>query len=517
LFDDQTAEGARVPGYAREADIDVFAQARVYYQETEQWLAGAEAAELAHAECEERLAGRGRELLRLLHQAQLDLRAAREPRRELVTGPDGVARRRAEQGHRRQLATIFGRVTVTRIAYRAPGAPNVHPADEQLSLPPGRHSHGLCRRVVIEDARGSFGQACAAITRATGVRIGKRQAEEIIRAAAADFGDFYRGRERRRPPGAAPGDVLCLSCDAKGIVMRPGQLRAEAARNARKAVPRQEGRLSRGEVKNRKRMAEVGAVFDIIPAARTADDILPPPGRHAGPPPPAPRATGKWLTASVADDAAAVVAAVFAEADRRDPAHQRTWVALADGNVHQIRRIRAEAAARKITITIVCDFIHVIEYLQTAAWCFFPEASPDAGPWVRARARAVLHGQATQVAAAIRDAITAAGTTISAAKRKAATRTASYLDAKAPWLDYPAALASGWPISSGVIEGACRYLVKDRMDITGARWGTTTAEAVLKIRALLANDDFDAYWAYHLAREHQRNHPQPRTSHELAA
>ena len=126
----------------------------------------------------------------------------------------------------------------------------------------------------------------------------------------------------------------------------------------------------------------------------------------------------------------------------------------------------------------------------------------------------MLHGQATQVAAAIRGAITTAGATLTAASRKAAAKTASYLDAKAPWLDYPAALAAGWPISSGVIEGACRYLVKDRMDITGARWTTDTAEAVLKIRALLANNDFDAYWAYHLQREHQRHH---QASYQLAA
>jgi hypothetical protein len=482
-----------------------------------EWLGGAQAAELDHAGLEEQIAARTREVERLLLQEHLDLRAEREQRLDDVTGPEGLQRSRAEKGHSRLLATTLGQVRVTRIAYRAPGAPNVHPADAQLNLPPGKHSHGLCRLTAIEAARGSVGRACAAVGRVTGVRIGTRQAQQIIRAAAADFGGFYAGREHGGPPGGAPGAVLGLSCDAKGIVMRPGQLRAEAARNARKAVPRQEGRLSRGEVKTRKRMAEVGAVFDITPAARTADDILPPPGPQAGPPLPAPRATGKWLTASVADDAAAVVASVFAEADRRDPAHQRTWIALADGNVHQIRRIRAEAAARKITITIVCDFIHVIEYLWTAAWCFFPEASPQAGPWVRARARAVLHGQATQVAAAIRGAITTAGATLTATQRKAAAKTASYLDAKAPWLDYPKALAAGWPISSGVIEGACRYLVKDRMDITGARWGTSTAEAVLKIRALQANNDFDAYWAYHLQREHQRNHPQPQTSYQLAA
>lgn len=77
---------------------------------------------------------------------------------------------------------------------------------------------------------------------------------------------------------------------------------------------------------------------------------------------------------------------------------------------------------------------------------------------------------------------------------------------KAHYLDYPTALAAGCPIATGVIEGACRQLVKDRMDITGARWSADGAEAVLKLRAVRTNDDFDDYWRYHLEHERQRNH-----------
>ena len=235
---------------------------------------------------------------------------------------------------------------------------------------------------------------------------------------------------------------------------------------------------------------------------------------RTGPQPPARRARRKWVTASVARPAADVVADVFAEASRRDPGHERTWIALVDGNVHQLDRIRAEAAARSIDITIICDFIHVIEYCWKAAWCFFPEASPDAGPWVRQHALAVLNGQARHVAAAIRALITAGGGQLSAAKRRQAETAAGYLDAKAPYLDYPTALAAGWPISSGVIEGPCRHLAKDRTDITGARRGTGTAEAVLKLRALTANDDFDAYRTHHLQQERRRNDP---ASYQLTA
>ena len=67
-------------------------------------------------------------------------------------------------------------------------------------------------------------------------------------------------------------------------------------------------------------------------------------------------------------------------------------------------------------------------------------------------------------------------------------------------------MAKGYPIATGVIEGACRYLVKDRMEITGARWGLEGGEAVLKLRALAINGDLDAYWEFHETQEYQRNY-----------
>ncbi len=195
---------------------------------------------------------------------------------------------------------------------------------------------------------------------------------------------------------------------------------------------------------------------------------------------------------------------MFDEADRRDPNHQRAWVALVDGNNHQIDRIHTEAAARGIDLPVVIDFIHVLEYLWGAAWCFHPEADPAAETWVAQRARAVLDGNATAVAAGIRRRATKTG--LSKDKRKKADDAARYLTNKAGYLDYPTALANGWPIATGVIEGAVRHLVKDRMDITGARWTADGAEAILKLRALHTNGDFDAYWLHHLNRERQRNH-----------
>jgi hypothetical protein len=466
------------------------------------WLDGTEAGRLTHGELEAQLAAAGRELIRQLLQDHLDLRAAREERCSVVTGADRVTRSRAESGHQRPLATVFGQVRVTRMAYRAPGAANLYPADAALNLPAGKYSHGLRRLAAAQAARGSFGDGTEAIRRSAGLRIGKRQVENLARAAAADVDSFYAAA---RPPAAsaAATDVLVISADGKGIIMRPGSLRPRARQNAARNRAKLATRLTRGEVRHHKRMAEVGAVYDITPAPRDPASIIARPG--AGPPQPAapaPAARGKWLTASIAAEIRHVIAAVFDEAERRDPGHTRPWVALADGNPHQIRRITAEAARRDAPVTILIDFIHVLEYLWQAAWALHREADPAAETWVAAHARAILHGHTPHVAAAIR----AAASTLTGARQAAAAQAARYLDTKHPYLGYPRALTAGWPISTGVIEGACRYLVKDRMDITGARWSVPGAEAILKLRALTANGDFDTYWTHHLQQEQHRNH-----------
>jgi hypothetical protein len=129
-----------------------------------EWFGGPQAAALTHAELEDHLDARGRELLRRLHQDHLGLRAARQQRRDNVTGSDGIPRTRVEAGHQRSLVTVFGDVTVTQMAYRAPAAGNLHPADAELNLPAEKHSHGLRKLTATESARNSFESAAQAIT-----------------------------------------------------------------------------------------------------------------------------------------------------------------------------------------------------------------------------------------------------------------------------------------------------------------------------------------------------------------
>jgi hypothetical protein len=186
---------------------------------------------------------------------------------------------------------------------------------------------------------------------------------------------------------------------------------------------------------------------------------------------------------------------------------------LVDGARYQLDLIRAKAERRGVHIHILVDFIHVLEYLWRAAWCFYQDADPAAEPWVAAHALRILAGEANPVIQALQTQAANAGLT--AHQRGGVDARIRHLQAKREFLGYDTALARGWPIATGVIEGACRHLIGDRLDITGARWGLHGAEAVLKLRALVTNGDFDAYWQFHVRQEHRRVH-QARYKHPLA-
>ncbi len=148
--------------------------------------------------------------------------------------------------------------------------------------------------------------------------------------------------------------------------------------------------------------------------------------------------------------------------------------------------------------------MHVLEYLWKAAKAWLPPDAPSVAQWVGDKTLQLLQGKVKSIVRNLRRGATAKG--MSTKQREPIDQCATYLANHAAYLNYPLYLAKGYPIATGVIEGACRHLVKDRMDITGARWGLEGGEAVLKLRALVINGDFDAYWDFHEQQEYQRNH-----------
>ena len=461
----------------------------------------------------------GRELLRGLVQLSLDGQAEREVRLPRVTGQDGVPRTRAEPGHDRPVVTRLGEVRVRRIAYRSgvTGAGSLFPRDAVLNLPPLGYSWGLQRLAQMFCGAVSYEQAHEFVLAATGVSIGKRQLEQIIMAAAADAERFYQDRlqDQAGPAGAGEDQQerlppLAISADGKGVAMRP-EARRRRTRAPEQKVRTFEKRAGTGEKKGCKRMAETGCVFDVaVPEperdgpARTPEQVMrPDPGDE---PPARPHAVNRWYTCDITAGRDVTIGKVFDEAERRDPGHARTWIALVDGDVHQLGLIQAAAAARGITLTILVDFIHVLEYLWKTAWCFHAPRDPAMEDWVIAQGLDILHGRTGEVITRIARLAEDHPPKPGGEHAKIIRKTLSYLENKQPYLDYPAALANGWPIATGVIEGACRHLVQDRMGITGARWGLAGAQAMLWLRAINASGDTSAYWDWHIQQEHHRNH-----------
>ena len=198
------------------------------------FLDGTDAGGLSHAELEQRLDRDGRELLRRLLDDHLALRAIREQRPEQVIGDEGLVRGRVESGHKRALETVFGTVTVERLAYRAPGLANLHPADAGLNLPVERHSHGLRKLAAAQAARGSFQDAVEAIERSTGQQLGRRQVQELAQLAAVDFEDFY---EARRPKRSKAGQLLVLAAARQGDRDAPRRAASQGRHPSRPGWP----------------------------------------------------------------------------------------------------------------------------------------------------------------------------------------------------------------------------------------------------------------------------------------
>jgi hypothetical protein len=476
-------------------------QARNNFEHIIGYMDSEEACSMTHSDLERELEKKGRELMRILLQEHLEARGPGQCEQP-VRGADGIERSRTRH-QERKLETVFGTVSVERVGYGQEGTESLHPLDAELNLPDERYSLELRRRVAEEAAKSSFDETLESIGKSTGGHVPKRQVEELVMRAARDFDAFYAMRQEKPTIGEQGRSIMVISVDGKGVVMRRQDLREQTRKAAMEREHKMSTRLSKGEKKNAKRMATVATVYTIAPFVRKPEDLVAENNSaRAGPPRPRPEQKRVW--ASLEKTPEEVIEEAFQEASYRDPDHKKNWIALVDGNKPQIRILRSVAKKKGIDLTIIVDVIHVIEYLWDAGRAFHPEASSELENWVRVRLLEILRGKVGYVAGGMRRSATRRS--LLSAQRKPVDTCANYLLTHAPYLKYNHYLSQGYPIATGVIEGACRHLVKDRMEATGARWSLTGAEAVLRLRALRSSHDFDEYWRFHEKKEYECNH-----------
>lgn len=477
-----------------------YPRARAQFEELADYMSSSEAWAMKEPELERELEARARKVLREMLQEHLDARGPGE-----AIGPvrDAKGEERTDTRlHDRGLKTAFGRLEIARLGYAAPGDESLHPRDGELNLPAELYSLELRRRMALEASRGSFDEAVEMVQRTTGSAIPKRQAEELVVRAAKDFDPFYaRGTLAAASTGSGP--ILVVSVDGKGVRMIQRDLREGTRKAAAKAKAERSGG-TQGQEEHRKRMATVAVVYTVDRYARTPEQFtaaLRP--RTDADHERRPRPENKRVWASLEQDPEQVIADAIREARSRDPKLEKTWAALVDGNDTQLDVLVRLDGQQQLSLIIIVDIMHVYGYLCKAGLAFHAQGSAALAEWIDERLLNILRGRASLVAAGIRRSATLRA--LSVVERKPVDRCADYLLKYAAHLQYDKYLEMGLPIATGVVEGACRHLVMDRMDC-GGLWSLATAEAVLKLRALRSSGDFDDYWSFHEEAEYRRAH-----------
>jgi hypothetical protein len=418
-----------------------------------------------------------------------------------VTVPDGPTWERLPELHHRRYVSLFGPFTLARTVYGSREGQKLEfvPLDNRLQLPESVFSYvlqdwdqGLC----VEQA---FGQAQSTVARILNLKQSVDSLEQMNMQMAERVQEFRE--DRPQPDPASEGAILVTSGDGKGIVLR---------RTA--ADPAPAAHRSKGQKASQKRMATVGTAYTVDRYVRTPEDVLALLFRDGPQPPPRPQPCHKRVWASLPQtDAAGVEHAgveivydwLLNEVAERNPGLAKEMVHLGDGQEALWQARQDQLPSRNMTD--ILDLLHVTPRLWQAAHVFYPEGSAAAAAFARERILRVLQGHVVGVVQGLRRLGTQRG--LKGAKKKTLAQVCAYLSKNRERMRYDEYLAKGYPIASGVIEGACRHLVKDRMERAGMHWTPVGAQAMLDVRSTYVNGDWEEYQAYRIRSETQRLYP----------
>lgn len=382
----------------------------------------------------------------------------------------------------RRYVSIFGKLCFARPYFYRRGQAGQAPLDAALSL--GEDCYSDLVREVHDylSVQGVYHKACEIVGRLLGLTLSTRALQSNVAEDAADVSNYYDQKPAPRPESEA--EILVIQADGKGV-----PLILEAAQPDK-------ARLGKGEKRGRKKEALVTSVYSIAPAPRTPEQVIasyydqislskpaPPQNKHL------------WATLDGKD---AALSRLSIQVRRRTGKPIRHQIALCDG----CSALQARLAKYFPDFIQILDFIHANEYLWKAANALFGETDERRLDWMKHHTLQLLSGNAPQLIAEFR-ALAQQPKTRKTARLQLLT-TANYFERNLPCMDYPTYLAHGYPIASGVIEGACRHLVKDRCELSGMRWSQGGAENLLRLRAVAENNDWDAYHAYRRQQRHLR-------------
>ncbi len=415
---------------------------------------------------------------------------------ETIELPDGRCCQRLEQEHTRRYVSIFGVFLLARVVYGSREGQKIEfvPLDNRLQLPASVFSYLLQdwdQSLCVEQA---FGQARTTVQRMLGLPQSVDSLEHMNQEMAQPTTTFMLNR----PQPEAEGAVVVASADQKGIVLR---------RSADDPPPK--AHRTKGDKASQKRMATVATVYTVERYRRTPEEVVaalfrdaPEPARDR----PKPQHKEVWASLPRDDVPGSGIACAFAwmigELYLRGRARDKPLVFLSDGQ-EALWEARSEWLPERAVG--ILDLLHVTPRLWQAAHVFTKEGSPAAEAFVRDRLLRVLQGQAAGVIRGLREMATKRGLT--GAKKRTLTKVCAYLEANLERMHYDEYLEAGYPIATGIVEGACRHLVKDRMERAGMHWTIPGAQAMLDVRSIHVSGLWDEYQEYRIEREVERLYP----------
>ena len=404
---------------------------------------------------------------------------------------DGQTLRRLDVTRERRYVSIFGALAIARRVYAVREKQREQaPLDAQLGLPADDFSYVLKDWLHQACVRDAFGEAVEWLGAMLGLSLSVHSAEETNQRLAGPVEQFRL--QQPVPSASEEAEILVVTADGKGVPMRrPIEERARHGVRRRK-----------GEKANKKQMAAVGAVYSIAPFVRTPDEVIDEvQRREAAVDRPRPQHKRMWaeLTRMREGEEFSGKERLFAEmaiqADQRDPRHRKPLVCLMDGEA-ALWAMQQDWFPRAIGIL---DLFHVLEWVWDAAHCFHGEGSDEAEAFVTQRLRMLLTGNVGYMIGGLRRLLSQSD--LRGHKRGTVQKAIGYFERNREHMRYDEYLAAGYPIGSGVAEGACRHLVKDRMERTGMRWTINGAQSMLSLRGVYLNGDWKEYMDHYVTTE----------------
>ena len=395
---------------------------------------------------------------------------------------------------RRSYLSIFGLIDFARPYFyaRAAGSADsisASPLDAELGLPLDRYSDLVREMSESLAVEVPYQKTASFFERFFGLALSSRVLAEMIESDACDVAAFYQGKPA--PPVGEEGALLILQADGKGVPL---------VRNAEGVLQKKEAIVT-GLYTSTRRVRSAEAVVASFygkdkETAACAEDRARSSGR--------PRHKQLWATLAGKD---AALDRLQNRVAPRQGRHIKAQVALCDGD----SALQARIEARFPDFELVLDFVHVSGYLWKAAEVLF-EAQEKRQGWVEQQALALLGGASEAVIEQVESQAAQRGSW----RREKLRQVAAYFRRNQARMHYDRYLARGWPIASGVIEGACRHLVKDRCEGTGMRWTKPGAEALLGLRSVYVNGDWEAYHVFHRQRAYRRRYGGAARVYDLA-